>query len=314
MESTIRTPDTSSVIVGVDGSQPARDAALWAAGEAVRRDRPLHIVHGADTDGRALYLSSESVEKIRAAGRELLDDTAKTVTSAYPGLRVTTEFSHTDAVTTLHRVGGLHGTIVVGNRGLGGFHSLMLGSVGLKTAAGARTPVIVVRGIGDAEECDTPEGRGIADERGTVLAAVRDEDDLVCALYAAQEAGLRKASVRLLHVWNVIQSTGSVVTMLDDVDEIAGQHVEALNAVTEAVRDEFPDLAVQADAERSTSVAGVLVEASRHADLLVMGGRRAPATLGLGRNLGRATHSVLHHAHCPVLLIPRAGADSGSRT
>ncbi|NXY97156.1 universal stress protein [Streptomyces sp. BR123] len=302
MESTIRTPDTSSVIVGVDGSQPARDAALWAAGEAVRRGRPLHIVHGADTDGRALYLSSESVEKIRAAGRELLDDTAKAVTAEYPGLCVTTEFSRTDAVTTLHRTGGLHGTIVVGSRGLGGFHSLMLGSVGLKTAAGARTPVIVVRGVEEAEE------------RGTVLAAVRDEDDLLCALYAAQEAGLRKASLQLLHVWNMIQSTGDVVSMLDDVDGIAGQHVEALNAVTEAVRDEFPDLPVRADAEKSTSVSGVLVEASLHADLLVMGGRRAPATLGLGRNLGRATHSVLHHAHCPVLLIPRAGSGSGGRT
>ncbi|MFD8410957.1 universal stress protein [Streptomyces sp. NPDC059650] len=302
MESTIRTPATSSVTVGVDGSGPARTAALWAAGEAVRRGRPLHVVHGADTDGRALYVSAETIEKVRAAGRELLDDTARAVTAEYPDLHVTTEFSRTDAVTTLHRAGGLHGTIVVGHRGLGGFHSLMLGSVGLKTAAGARTPVIVVRGVDEAEE------------RGTVLAAVRDEDDLAGALYAAQEAELRKASLQLLHVWNMIQSAGNVVSMLDDVDEMAVQHVQALNAVTGSIRDEFPDLAVRADAEKSTSVAGVLVEASRHADLLVMGGRRAPTTLGLGRNLGRATHSVLHHAHCPVLLIPRAGTDLGSRT
>ncbi len=32
------------------------------------------------------------------------------------------------------------------------------------------------------------------------------------------------------------------------------------------------------------------------------------------RSLGRATHSVLHHAHCPVLLIPRTGTDFGSRS
>ncbi|MFF1370044.1 universal stress protein [Streptomyces virginiae] len=51
------------------------------------------------------------------------------------------------------------------------------------------------------------------------------------------------------------------------------------------------------------SVAGVLVEASRHADLLVMGGRRSPGYLG--RTLGRVTHSLLHHAYCPVELIPR---------
>ncbi|MGT2526418.1 universal stress protein [Streptomyces nojiriensis] len=302
METTFRTPDTSSVVVGVDGSKPARTAVMWAAAEAVRRDRPLHIVHGADTDGRALYVSAETIERVRANGRELLDETAKVVTDEYPGLRVSTEFSRSDAVSSLHRAGALHGTIVVGNRGLGGFDSLMLGSVGLDVAAAAMTPVIVVRGVDGAEET------------GTVLAAVRDEHDLLYARYAASEAELRKGSLRLLHVWNIMQSVGLVVGMLDGVDEIAGAHVEALRAVTDAVRDEFPDLEVRADAEKSISVAGVLVEASRHADLLVMGGRRVPGALGIGRNLGRATHSVLHHAHCPVLLIPRTGSDFGSRS
>ncbi|MFF3624999.1 universal stress protein [Streptomyces sp. NPDC002467] len=302
METTFRTPDASSVVVGVDGSKPARTAVMWAAAEAVRRDRPLHIVHGADTDGRALYVSAETIERVCANGRELLDETAKVVTDEYPGLRVSTEFSRSDAVSSLHRAGALHGTIVVGNRGLGGFDSLMLGSVGLDVAAAAMTPVIVVRGIDGAEET------------GTVLAAVRDGHDLLYARYAASEAELRKGSLRLLHVWNIMQSVGLVVGMLDGVDEIAGAHVEALRAVTDAVRDEFPDLEVRADAEKSISVAGVLVEASRHADLLVMGGRRVPGALGIGRNLGRATHSVLHHAHCPVLLIPRTGSDFGSRS
>ncbi|MEW1636890.1 universal stress protein [Streptomyces sp. NPDC093801] len=300
MESTIRTPDTSSVIVGVDGSEPARLAALWAAGEAVRRSRPLRLVYGADTDARALYLSAESVEKVRAAGRVLLDDTAKAVAAAYPGLLVTTEFSRADAVTSLYRAGGLHGTIVVGSRGLGGFDSLMLGSVGLDTAAGARTPVIVVRGV---------DGTG---ERGSVLVAVRDEHDLACARYAAREAELGKASLRLVHVWNILRSVGSVVPMLDDVDAIAGEHAAVLEAVTDAVHAEFPELPVESDAEKGVSVAGVLVEASRRADLLVMGGRRALTPLGIGRSLGRVPHRVLHHAHCPVLLLPRVGADFGS--
>ncbi|MET3984481.1 universal stress protein [Streptomyces sp. PvR034] len=302
MESTLRTPDTSSVAVGVDGSKPARTAALWAAKEAVRRDRPLHIVHGADTDGRALYLSAQTIERVRANGRALLDDTAKAVSAEYPGLNVTTEFSRAGAVDALHRTGGLHGTIVVGNRGLGGFNSLMLGSVGMAVAAAARTPVIVVRGIDGAEET------------GRVLAAVRDEHDLLIARYAAREAQLHKASLRLLHVWNVLQSVGEVVSMLDGVDEIAGGHEETLRAVANTIREEFPDLELQDDAEKSISVAGVLVEASRHADLLVMGGRRVPGPLGLAPNLGKATHSLLHHAHCPVLLVPRTGSDFGSRS
>ncbi|MFC9819591.1 universal stress protein [Streptomyces erythrochromogenes] len=291
MDKTVSGSELGSVIVGVDGSEPARQAALWAAGEAERRGRPLHIVYGADTDGRALYVSAETIERVRSAGRELLDETAAAVKEQHPGLVATTEFSRGNPVASLHRAAGLRGTIVVGNRGLGGFNSLMLGSVGLKVAAGAKTPVVVVRGTDNAAE------------NGTVLVGVRDEHDLACVRHAAREAELRKAELRLLHVWNVLQSVGSVVTMMDDVTEIADEDVRYLTAVAEQVRQEFPDLTVRADAEKSVSVAGVLVEASHHADLLVMGGRRASAYLG--PTLGRHTHSLVHHSHCPVLLIPR---------
>ncbi|MFB6706751.1 universal stress protein [Streptomyces sp. NPDC056333] len=298
MEGTTGSLHLGAVIVGVDGSKPARRAALWAAAEAARRDSPLHIVHATDTDRRALYLSEESIDHVRNAGHELLQDTGAAIRDQYPGVHITTELSRSSTVPSLHRTAGLRGTVVVGNRGLGGFESLMLGSVGLKVAAGATTPVIVVRGIEKG------------DEAGVVLAAIRDEHDGECARYAAREAELRRASLRLLHVWNVLESAGPAVTMLDDVEGIAGEQVHHLTAVADVIRDEFPALTVQADAEGSLTVAGVLVEASHHADLLVMGGRRSPGYLG--RTLGRTTHSLLHHAHCPVQLIPRHG--SGHRS
>ncbi|WP_406100800.1 universal stress protein [Streptomyces sp. NBC_01003] len=300
MEGSRSSPELGSVIVGVDGSKPARHAALWAAAEAARRERPLHIVYGADTDTRALFFSVESLERVRQAGRELLDSTAAAVKEQFPGLRVDTEFSRSAPVPSLYRSAGLHGTIVVGSRGAGGFSTLMLGSVGLKVVAGAKTPVIVVRGIDNGAES------------GVVLAAVRDEHDLDTACYAAREAELRKGSLRLLHVWSILQSAGSVATFLDDVKEIAGEHVRHLNAVAAHIREDFPDLTVQVDAEKSVSVAGVLVEASQQADLLVMGGRRSPSYLG--RTLGHATHSLLHHAHCPVQLIARHQHEHGSES
>ncbi|MEU4732920.1 universal stress protein [Streptomyces sp. NPDC023588] len=291
MEGTVSGSGLGSVIVGVDGSQSARQAALWAAAEAVRRERPLHIVYAADTDGRALYLSAPTVERIHRAGRALLDDTAAALAQRHPDLSVTTELSRGAPVASLHRCAGRRGTIVVGNRGLGGFNSLMLGSVGLKTVMGAQTPVVVVRGVDDGVET------------GVVLAAVRDEHDLAVARHAAREAAVRGASLRMLHVWHVLQSVGSVVSMLDDVEEIAAEHARRLNAVADRIREEFPALSVRADAEKSVSVAGVLVEASRDADLLVMGGRRSSAAVG--PTLGRATHSLLHHSHGPVELLPR---------
>jgi nucleotide-binding universal stress UspA family protein len=227
----------------------------------------------------------------------LLEETAGAIAAEHPELHLTTEFSRSDPVTALHRAAGLHGTIGVGNRGLGGFNSLMLGSVSLRTAAGARTPLIVVRGVEDEDEA----------EAGVVLAAVRDELDLGCARYAAREAELRKTSLRLLHVRNALQSVGNVVSMLDNIEEIADGYVERLKAIAEEIRGEYPGLTVHADAEKSISVAGVLVEASHHADLLVMGGRRSPGYIG--PSLGHITHSLVHHAHCPVLLFPRHGQE-----
>ncbi|MEW2135702.1 universal stress protein [Streptomyces sp. NPDC005409] len=298
MEGTVSGSGLGSVIVGVDGSQSARQAALWAAAEAVRRERSLHVVYAADTDGRALYLSAPTVERIHRAGRALLDDTAAALAQRHPDLSVTTELSRAAPVPSLHRCAGRRGTIVVGNRGLGGFNSLMLGSVGLKTVLGAQTPVVVVRGVEDGVET------------GAVLAAVRDEQDLAVARHAAREAAVRGASLRMLHVWHVLQSVGSVVSMLDDVEEIAAEHARRLDAVADRIREELPALSVRADAAKSVSVAGVLVEASRDADLLVMGGRRSSA--GRGPTLGRATHSLLHHSHCPVELLPRNAGTSAS--
>ncbi|WP_406102458.1 universal stress protein [Streptomyces sp. NBC_01003] len=60
MEGSRSSPELGSVIVGVDGSKPARHAGLWAAAEAARRERPLHIVYGADTDTRRSMMRGRS--------------------------------------------------------------------------------------------------------------------------------------------------------------------------------------------------------------------------------------------------------------
>ncbi|MEV0494391.1 universal stress protein [Streptomyces atratus] len=298
MKGTTGSPELGSVIVGVDGCESARRAALWAAAEAARRDGPLRIVHAADTDCRTPHLSAESVARVCGAGRDLLRDTAAAIGEQSPGPHITTEFSTGSPVPSLHGTAGLRGTVVVGNRGLGGFPYLMLGSVGRQVAPGATTPVIVVRGVDDGAET------------GVVLVAVRDEHDAECARYAAREAEICKASLRLLRAWNVFESAGIAVTMLDDVETLVGEQVHHLTAEANRIRDEFPALTVQADTEKSLTVAGALVEASWHADLLVTGGWRSPGYIG--PTPGRATHSLLHHAYCPVQLIPRPGSGHGS--
>ncbi|MEU3447511.1 universal stress protein [Streptomyces thermolilacinus] len=289
-------PDLGTVVVGVDGSAPARRAALWAAAEADRRRRPLRIVYAADLDRLTLFASAEAIDQIHDTGRELLLATAQAAQERFPDLTVVRELSRKDPVSALHMSAGPHGTIVVGNRGLGGFGTLMLGSVGLEVAARSRLPVVVVRGEPDAPDT------------GVVTAAVRGTADRDWLGYAAREAQLRKATLRVLSMWNPLAHAGSMATMLDGLDEMAREHARRMEALAEPLRRAFPSLTLTTEMASGTSAAGVLVEASRHTDVLVMGARRRP--MGLGPSLGHVAHAVLHHAHCPVLIVPRRGGNT----
>ncbi|WP_411080113.1 universal stress protein [Streptomyces sp. cmx-18-6] len=298
MTSTTPEPvELGPVTVGVDASDAARAAALWAAEEADRRGRPLAVVHAADTDGRSLFVGAETVQAVREAGRDLLADTVEAVSERCPGLVVTTELSPLDPVAGLRASAGDRGTIVVGSRGLGGFGALLLGSVGLGVAARTEVPVIVVRG-----EPDRPA-------TGVITAAVHGASDLGWLVVPAAEAQARKASLRLLSVCNVLGHVGTVATMLDSFGEVADQQVREVSAMAGRMRELYPGLTVTHHVETGTSVPGILVETSKHTDLMVLGSRRR--VLGLGPALGRVSHAVLHHGHCPVEIVPPGYGNAG---
>ncbi|RVU22216.1 universal stress protein [Streptomyces antnestii] len=287
-------PELGNIVVGVDGSPSARTAALWAAAEADQRGRPLRLVHAVDTDRRALFANADTIQTVREAGRDLLTETANAVHECFPDLTVTRELSRQEPIAGLRASAGRRGTIVVGHRGLGGFSTLMLGSVGLGVAARADVPVIVVRG-----ESERPEA-------GSVTAAVSDATDLGWLLFAAAEADARKAVLRLVSVWNVLTHVGRVATMLDDLDGIARARVQQVKDLADQVREVYPDLIVGHHVETGTSTPGILIEASVHTDLVVMGRGRRP--LGIGPSLGRVAHTLIHHAHCPVEIVPSSFA------
>ncbi|MFF1511221.1 universal stress protein [Streptomyces sp. NPDC058326] len=298
MDGITNRPGPGRVVVGVDGSASAETAALWAANEAALRGSGLCLLHATYTDAASRILSPAEIARIRRAGKEVIDRTAETVAARHPDLVVITEVSGDPPAEGLRRAAALSGTIVVGHRGRGGFASLLLGSVGLAVAANATTPVVVVRGAAEPAEA------------GAVLVAVRDGNDLGCAQAAAREALLRKVPLRLMHVWGTVSYAGVRTVLRNATASGAGEHARAAEALADRLREEFPELPLEAEGVRSQSVPGALVEATRHADLLVVGGRRAPGYLG--PTLGRTTLGLLQHGHCPVELIPRHGPGHGS--
>ncbi|MFF7443008.1 universal stress protein [Streptomyces sp. NPDC008122] len=123
-------------------------------------------------------------------------------------------------------------------------------------------------------------------------------------LWAAAEADARKAALRIVSVWNALTHVGSVATMLDDLDGIARRRVHETKALADRVRELYPQLIVGHHVETGTSTPGILIEASSRTDLIVVGRGRRP--LGVGPSLGRVAHAVIHHAHCPVEIVPTA--------
>lgn len=71
----------------------------------------------------------------------------------------------------------------------------------------------------------------------------------------------------------------------------------------------YPDVPVQQRLMRG-SPAGVLVEESKTAQLVVVGARGRGALAGL--LLGSVSHAVLQHAHAPVAILHHRGATAGS--
>ncbi|MEV6020182.1 MULTISPECIES: universal stress protein [unclassified Streptomyces] len=284
------------IVVGADGSDGAALAVRWAAAEAASQAVPLRIVCATGLDTWGAKLARESVvQPVLDAGLETVKRAAAHAVEQAPEIRVTSVVSRDAAVPALLHEAGGHGLTVVGSRGAGGFSALLLGSVGLGVAARATAPVVVVRG--------TP-GSVLTD---VVLVAVRDERDLDVLRFAAEVADRRKATLRALGVYTYYEYAGSMVPMLDDLAEVAEEQASSIARLVAPVRDEFPDLTLTSEVVRAHSQAGALVDASAHADLVVVGARR-PAR-ALSAPLGRVVHAVLHHAHCPVAVVPYGGRD-----
>ncbi|MFE7430262.1 universal stress protein [Streptomyces sp. NPDC057545] len=280
---------TGPVVVGTDGSGHALRAVRWAAGEAAARGTALHIVHAVGTGRGSLYLSEEDRRRIVRFANSVLDDAAGLVRRLAPAVPVTTTLCENGTTPCLLGEADPDATVVVGSRGRGGFAPLLVGSDSLDLVAHASVPVVVVPG----EE---------RERAGVVLVAARDERDRDTLRTAARLADRDGAALRVVSVWAFFENVGDVATVLEGAARLAEERALATARLVEAVRAEFPDLSVTERAVRAGSVSEALVRETVDVDVIVMGARRR--SHHIGSPLGHVTHAVLHHTHCPVLLVP----------
>lgn len=292
----------TEIVVGYDGSEVSRNAVAWAAREAALHGRELVVAHAL---AQWLHDMPETAPNAhvgrwgRAEAKRLVDEAADVARREGVDVSVSTRVLPGDARPALLNAAANASMLVVGGRGEGGFIGLLLGSVAHGVAGRSPVPVVVVQG-----RAGKPSGELIVGVDGSPASGP--------ALEAAfTEAAVRGASLRAVYCWQPVAwtsleampySTASTGTIGRDA---LGDQDSARQAVSEAVADvafRHPDVKVTEQVVEGHPVQGLTTAAAEGADLLIVG--RSGSGGFTEVLLGSVSRGVLHHAPCPVMIVP----------
>ncbi|AEW93009.1 MULTISPECIES: universal stress protein [Streptomycetaceae] len=280
--------ETRPVVVGTDGSALGTEAVDWAADEAARHRCPLRIVYA------SLWERYEA-PPAPAPGERVAADAAERARGRHAGLPVTAAVVPDEPGRVLVAESDEALAVVVGQRGRGELAALLLGSVSLRTAAHARCPVIVVRG--------TPRARTGA-HCWIALAVAAGGGSDAAVEFAFREASVRGCGIDAVHAWRWPQGPELVTAPGPDTAAERIAHAErVLDDALAGPAARHPGIQVRRGAVEGPA-RKALLEVSAASDLLVIGTLRHPHP-GPGPQLGPVVHALLHHAPCPVAVVPQ---------
>ncbi|MFJ9008319.1 universal stress protein [Streptomyces canus] len=287
---------TRPITAGIDGTEESIAALDWAAREAVRRDVALRVVHAWRFQP---YEGIDAGDRDTQEGwaRDAVGEAVRTVTGRHTGLDVSTEVVEGGSVDVLVAAAADAELLVLGSRGHGPVVGFLLGSVGQQVIAETARPVVLVR----AGDQATAEASG----REIVVGQEGDPEDSADVLrFAFATAAARGATVRAVRAWTLppvfAYSPGSL-KLLDEAGGLEPYEKKALASALQPWRERFPGVPVVEHIEMG-SAGQVLLSVTARAQLMVVG-RRARRT-AVGARIGSVAHGVLHHADCPVAVVP----------
>ncbi|MFD4717545.1 universal stress protein [Streptomyces sp. NPDC087659] len=290
------------ITAGVDGSPESRAAVHWAAREAALRGLPLRLVHAWLWQPLDVPIVQDREAQARSA-ESLVREAKSEITGRYPDVRVSAEVVPDTAVAALLDESERTSMLVLGSRGHGAIVGFIVGSYGQQVIASAACPVVAVRApAGEEDPATVPEPR-TGDE--VVVGQHGSPDDCDAVLgFAFETAAAHGVGVRAVRAWSLptlyTYSPGSMRL----ADEAGGLEPFERKALAEAVkpwRERYPGVPVTEHVEIG-SAGQVLMSATGRALLLVVGrrARRSP----IGSRIGSVAHASLHHAPCPVAVVP----------
>ena len=280
----------AEIVVGIDASPESRTALRWAAAEAARRGRKLRIVYGIQSRWPDSAFSPEHAElaaqrhapKILAAARSDLAEWAPDIE-----IDATTEFGGGAAVLVAAAQPG--DLVVVGNRGHSTLAALLAGSTCQQVALHASASVVVVRGR------TSHAGGIVVGFDGSPMA----QDVLTTAFDMAEARACPLTVIRAFRPTTPAWPADSPPPdLLNAMTAKLALQVELAETVL-PLSDKYPTVTAEVHV-LSGDPADLLVEASRTAELVVVGSRGHGGFAGL--LLGSVGLHLMHHSHCPVLI------------
>ncbi|WP_144121075.1 universal stress protein [Catellatospora sichuanensis] len=283
--------DLAPVVAGVDGSAQALAAVRMATREAAWRGVSLRIVHAFIWPLMHVNVGAPpSVPEggLRHDAERALAQAADTAAATDATVAVSTDLVTGGASGVLLHAARNASLLVLGDRGLGGFSGLLLGSVAVHVTSHIETPVLVVRGDDNRTGPVVLGVDGSPGAAGAVAAAFAEADQRRCELLAVR-------------VWHEPQ-TGIPPVPESYASELADER-DLIDTACGSCRQRHPDVPVRQEV-RAGPVARTLVDLSGQAQLVVVGARGRGGFAGL--LLGSVSQQLLHHAACPVLVVRHA--------
>ncbi|HEY2196959.1 MAG TPA: universal stress protein [Mycobacterium sp.] len=266
---------SAPVVVGVDGSDAAIEAAIWAIDEAVSRDVALRIVHVTHIEERHAISDDEFRLDVQYAETSLQAATAA-VEATGKQVKIETELLWGTVHTALIDESRYAAMICLGSVGIGAIVGKLLGSTAATLAKESDCPVAIIR------EPHHPT----RDRTDWIVATVENQADYDCVIqYAMKEALLRNAPLLAVGVWQ------------HDVDTTAYEDLKYRIAVW---KQHFPDVHVYPVASR-TGIAQFLSENKDESVKLAVIGKADAAQVA--QIIGPHAHPLTGHGECSVLVV-----------
>ncbi|MQA82893.1 MAG: universal stress protein [Streptosporangiales bacterium] len=144
--------DSPRIVVGVDGSEPSKEALRWAARQAELVGGSLDAVVAWEYPPSYYgWVPEIDVAKFHEQSDATFAGTLKEVLGSEPTVEVRRHVREGDPATVLLDVANGAELLVVGNRGHGAFIGALLGSVSFRCVHHATCPVVVVHAGGDRD-------------------------------------------------------------------------------------------------------------------------------------------------------------------